>query len=271
MSGTVWERELIESPCWEGWETIHKETRAPRGHTRWVCELRKLGISMLSKPLGHLMSPHVRLGGLWDEDAGGKEMVPTSLHGGVGREGWMQGGVSQRRGEKTGQAQSDQTTGSVPNKSKCPASAWHGTWSRRGSPFLCCQHISPKPAGETSRPSATPVHKQWRHEVRVAVVAHYRVWSQLAQIVLFPTVPRGRLLHFSGLLMFFSHSFWERRIGMVISDLFFPKVNVVLHKLWICVFGKLVFNASGMDFDSTHWPSTSQYLLLQKRRPRIKT
>lgn len=48
---------------------------------------------------------------------------------------------------------------------------------------------------------------------------------------LFPTVPRGRLLHFSGLLMFFSHSFWEGRIGMAISDLFFPQVNVVLHKL----------------------------------------
>lgn len=53
--------------------------------------------------------------------------------------------------------------------------------------------------------------------------------------------------------------------------LFPPKVNVLLYKLWIRILGKLFFNASGTDFYSTHWPRMSQYLLLQKKRPRIKT
>lgn len=140
--------------------------------------------------------------------------------------GWTRGRVSHPGGEETGQAWSDQTKGFVPSKAEHPASAWHGIQSRWGWPFLCCQQISLKPAGETSRPSTRPVHKKWRQEVRIAVIAHCRGWSKLVQTDLLLTLPKGRLLHRSGLLMFFSHSSWEGRIGMAIFD-FFPKK-------WMC-------------------------------------
>jgi len=38
------ERTLISSPGWKGWDAISKETVAPTGHGRWVCEWRKSGI-----------------------------------------------------------------------------------------------------------------------------------------------------------------------------------------------------------------------------------
>lgn len=140
--------------------------------------------------------------------------------------GWMRGRAFHPGREEMGQAWSDQIEGFAPSKAKCPASAWHGTQSRWGSPFFYCQQISLKPTGETYRPSAIPIHKKWRREVRIAVIAHYRVWSKLAQAVLFLILPKGRWLHLSDLLMFFSHSFWEGRIGMAIFD-FFPQK-------WMC-------------------------------------
>lgn len=104
-SGAVWERKSIASPGWEGWDTISKETRAPRGHVRWVCVLRKLGILNPKKDISHLMSPQMQLGGLWDEDEGGKEAVPIALGGGVGWAGhgaWLdvrKSNPSQRTGD----------------------------------------------------------------------------------------------------------------------------------------------------------------------------
>lgn len=55
-SGSVWQRKLIASPGWEGWDTISKETGAPRGHVRRVCELRKFGILY---PKQAIRSPNV--------------------------------------------------------------------------------------------------------------------------------------------------------------------------------------------------------------------
>lgn len=137
----------------------------------------------------------------------------VALHGEATGHGWIWWRAAQPRGEEMGQAWSDQTKGFVPSKAKWPTSAWHETRTHWGSPFLCCQQISLKPAGETSCPTPTPIHKKSRHEVPVAVISYYGVWSKLAQIALLLTLPKGELLHHSGFLMLFKTAFGKEGLG----------------------------------------------------------
>lgn len=169
------EREsYLVSLGWEGRDTTSKVTQAPRGHTKWVCKLKKSGTL---NPTQSIKSPDVTsyttgkpTRWRWGWEGDGAHPSGWGV-GWKGCRGWLDVRECPSL-EKRRQVSLGVTTqkGLDPVKQNAPPAP--GTWNCWGSPFLCCQQTCQKPAGQTSCPSVTFVHRKWRQEMHIAVMAH---------------------------------------------------------------------------------------------------